>query len=97
MCVVEKCHRQMHMFELRAPLGISGHLEFSFEKYIKSYMIDSIFVLQLAMIAYWLIVSANSLEIEANKVPHQVTIMYNVEVHITKGNSVKLNIHTCAH
>ena len=38
MCVVEKCHRQMHMFELRAPLGISGHLEYNFKNYIKSYI-----------------------------------------------------------
>ena len=37
MCVVEKCHRQMHMFELRAPLGISGHLEY-FSKIIRNYV-----------------------------------------------------------
>ena len=35
MCVVEKCHRQMHMFELRAPLGISGHLEYILKNYTK--------------------------------------------------------------
>ena len=40
MCVVEKCHRQMHMFELRAPLGISEHLEYNFKNYIKSYILS---------------------------------------------------------
>ena len=40
MCVVEKCHRQMHMFELRAPLGISGHLEYNFKNSIKLYILS---------------------------------------------------------
>ena len=70
MCVVEKCHRQMHMFELRAPLGISGHLEYNFKNYIKSYIFSltriAPYQLQKKLAKLWYIISMSMLNLVEN-------------------------------
>ena len=79
MCVVEKCHRQMHMFELRAPLGISGHLEYNFKNYIKSYI-------------YFLLQGILSYAVSTTKKISQIMI-YNFYAHVKPGWKYKIVVN----